>query len=997
MLTRLTHAAIAFAITVVVYQMYVLTVVPFVDPSFVGAAAANAATDEQRTQAREAVHKHRELLGAYFPEGHWTLAKPPITFESGKIMFVIDDYQPNDNGQVRVEKCAILFFPRPRERGQPPPRDTVILEAPHGAFLQMDQGVRKSGLGGFGRIQWGQLMGDITVRSDMHDPGPEDDLLLTARDVTLNEDLIRTESKVELRLGPHWGRGRQLEIRLVAIERAQSHDSQSGIGGIDSLEIKYDVEAQFSPGTMQVFGDQKQPSTQGATATASPPVKITSQGSFKFDFPSQIASFSEQVELKQLYPTGQLDQLLCNKLQLYFVKQNNPLGETTQALGKFLPGMIEATGTDSELVTFDSQSQGATARGQRLRIEVQSRRVTLDQGHEVMATLQGSEIHARQLRYQMLPAGSAQKIGTFQAEGHGWLKVIAADRPTQKPFEVRWLESMRLDRVDGKPVLTLHGRPQLEMVGMGRLWADGMKLYLRERDVTNANDLLPADVVPERMVADGQVAVKTAELSGNINHLDVQINYEASNFALGQPDGSGSQTNQLTRGKPGGRVYDVAGDQLKILLTVRAGRPEVTSLDLDGSATDELEFRETTAHDTTTQPLEVVGNTLHVENVDQPNAVFTLHGQPAMITAAGMSIRAATLRLNRSESKAWIDSPGELQLPMKKDFSGRPLGGLNFLVVRWQGGMKLERDVVSFHGKVIANTNDGSLGADQMFVTLSEPIRFDGAAQQRQTELAQLECRGKVNAEFTQRDEFGIVSVQNMNLRSFIANQQTGQLSGEGPGSLESVHLASSSSKIAGFGDVVPPNAQARQGAQASQHAQARQGLRFLRVEFKRKLHGNLHRRQVEVTGDANAIYGPVDAWHQKLSLSVRSNPGPETILITSEKLGIAESPMAGLKKTSGLGPIELMAEGSVNIEANLGQRGTVNAVSHKARYDQLKTMFVLEGDGRVPAKMYLEERVGAPVQEVEASRIWYNYTTGEGGTDGFSGGKFKQIGTGRR
>ena len=32
MLTRLTHAAIAFAMTVVVYQAYVLLAVPFIEP-----------------------------------------------------------------------------------------------------------------------------------------------------------------------------------------------------------------------------------------------------------------------------------------------------------------------------------------------------------------------------------------------------------------------------------------------------------------------------------------------------------------------------------------------------------------------------------------------------------------------------------------------------------------------------------------------------------------------------------------------------------------------------------------------------------------------------------------------------------------------------------------------------------------------------------------------------------------------------------------------------
>ena len=62
-------------------------------------------------------------MDCYFPVGHWTLTQPPKTFETGNAMIVLDDYEPGDNGQVRVTKCVILFFPRPRERGEPPPRD----------------------------------------------------------------------------------------------------------------------------------------------------------------------------------------------------------------------------------------------------------------------------------------------------------------------------------------------------------------------------------------------------------------------------------------------------------------------------------------------------------------------------------------------------------------------------------------------------------------------------------------------------------------------------------------------------------------------------------------------------------------------------------------------------------------------------------------------------------------------------------------------------------
>ena len=57
-------------------------------------------------------------------------------------------------------------------------------------------------------MQWARLLGEITVRSDMQEPGPQDDLLLKTRDLYVNQDLIRTDAEVEMRLGPHWGRGK---------------------------------------------------------------------------------------------------------------------------------------------------------------------------------------------------------------------------------------------------------------------------------------------------------------------------------------------------------------------------------------------------------------------------------------------------------------------------------------------------------------------------------------------------------------------------------------------------------------------------------------------------------------------------------------------------------------------------------------------------------------------------------------------------------------------
>ena len=1006
MLTRLTHAAIAFALTAVVYQAYVLIAAPLIDPPRVVQPYENL-TPEQRDARRQPTHKHRKLLAAYFPPQHWTLSKPPITIESGKAMIVLDEsdnYQPGDDGQLRVRRCVMLFFPRGRVQGDLPPTDTVILEAPHGAVLQMDQGNSRS-FTSIGSLQWAKLTGQITIRSDMRQPGPEDDLLLTTRDLYMNEDLIRTDDDVDMRLGPHHGRGRELEIRLVEVERGRTSTSGPSIGGIDSLEILKNVEAQLVPGRMQLAPGQVQLGFQNSSNNAppqknAPPVNITCKGRFRFNFSTQKATFSQQVRLEQTHPQGQRDRLQCEELSVYFANPEFAGSESNKTtdtpFGKLSPGLIEALGNDSTPVELDAPSQKATARCGRMRIELQPQRITFDRGHEVVLTYQGNEIHAKQVQYQAPPKNSDHRIGNLLAAGSGWLRAITSDRPDAAPFEVRWTENMRLRRINDQPVLSLNGRPRLDMVGMGQLWADHLDLYLRERATDGSEaDLLPADVVPDHLVASGQIAIDAAQLRGKVKQLKVRFEYTPTRLLLASPDGKNSPRRLGSNRRSVGdtRAYDITGDTLQMLVTLRNRQPEVTSIDVNGKVV----FAESSANTPGQQPLRVLADHLRIKNADSPDAEISLEGKPATITAAGMAIRTQNLTINRGTSSVRIDTPGQIELLVDRDLAGKPLATPQPLVIDWQQGMRLDQDRITFNGNVHVQTPEGALDTQQMVVQLTAPVQFDGASRQQRAEIAQLQCSGGVNAQFSQRDAKGLTSVQTIELEeSFSANLQTGQLRGEGPGLLESVHLST------GDNPLVVPGSLAGNGAarlasarpQSPQPQSSQQRLRFLGVQFVRGIRGSLHNRQVQVYGNVEAVYGPVDSWQQRLALTKRGLPGPETIWISSQKLGVAESPLARLdrNKKSGLGPIELLAEGDVTIEGTAPPSGNFTTHSKFAKYDQLKTLFVLEGDNRLPATLTHQDYRGAQPSTLKARKITYNQSTGKKNIEGLMSGQLRQL-----
>ncbi|MGI9428461.1 MAG: hypothetical protein ACR2NM_07380 [Bythopirellula sp.] len=975
MLTRLTHSAIAFAITVVVYQAYVLLAAPLIEPP----PQVRTSPESGTAETLQASHKYRDLLAAYFPPGHWTLAKPPITAANGAAMIVLDEYNPRDDGQVRVKKCALLFFPSGRVRGEPPPNDAVVLEAPHGAVLQMDKGLQRV-MAGFGKLQTGKLTGQITVRSDMREAGPHDDLLLTTRDVEIQEGLIYTRDHVDMQLGPHQGRGRQLEIRLVAVERSRSDSTGPTLGNIDSLEIMRDVQAQLSPGNLRLG-----PSAGPADAEQ-PPVQITSGGKFRFDFSSQVASFNDQVQLQQLHPQGQLDELRCEKLSVYF----NRVGGSTESAGKLLPGSVEALGSAATPVVLNAPSQQATARCERMRIELGPQRVTFDQGAEVALSFEGNEVHAKQIQYTAPPKDSQQRVGDFRASGSGWLRALTSDQPDNAPLEVRWTENMRLRRIDGKPVLTLNGRPRLEMVGMGRLWADHLDLFLRERATDGSEaELLPSDVVPERLVAGGQIAIDSAQLRGQVKQLEVNFDYAPSSLLLNAPsDGQqrASRTAIGRRGRAPQRSYDIVGETLEMLVTTRDREPEISSIDVDG----QVVFNEAPALNAPTkQPLQVVADHLRVEDADSPAAKITLNGRPAAIRADGMLIRTENLQIHRGTSRAWVDAPGEIEMLVDRDLQGNPLDAPQPMTIRWQRSMQLDQDRITFNGEVQVQTAEGKLDTQQMVVQLSAPVQFDGAADRRKVEIAQLECSGGANAIFSQRDAHGLASVQTIKLEeSFLANLKTGELRGTGPGQIESVHLSDAANPL---GEIAANG----RGQLASAKPQAAQRLRFLGVQFIRGIVGNLHSRQIKVVGDVDAVYGPVDAWEQRLSLTKRGMPGPDTIWINCQRLGVAESPLARLNRNQPgkLGPLELLAEGNVTIEGPAGDRGNFTTRSQRAKYEQTKKTFILEGTNQDPASLILQEYRGAPTSPTSARKIIYFQETGNVKVEGLVSGQFRQLG----
>ena len=117
------------------------------------------------------------------------------------------------------------MFPTPLRDDVAPPRDAIVLEAPQGAKLQFDEFRPERGV--IGRITRGEFPGPITIRSDMREPGPDDDLLIETADLSMNTKLLYSTAPVRFRMGRNVGGGNELEIRFLDDEHVQTHDTGS--------------------------------------------------------------------------------------------------------------------------------------------------------------------------------------------------------------------------------------------------------------------------------------------------------------------------------------------------------------------------------------------------------------------------------------------------------------------------------------------------------------------------------------------------------------------------------------------------------------------------------------------------------------------------------------------------------------------------------------------------------------------------------------------------
>jgi hypothetical protein len=1011
---RFINAAVALAATLVAFQLYVLAVVPIVEP-VIAVRAFDAASDEQWQSSKLAVERYQQMLATYLPPDHWALRGTPQVYEYGPMVLVLEDFKPIDGGRIEISRSVLAAFPTPYVPNQPPPRDAIIAEAPNPSRIQFDN---PDGLNftstQVGRPVAGEFTGEVTIHSDMNEEGTQDDLHIVTRDLRFNQAMITTNAAVDMRIGPHRAHGKVLEVRLLTEPHAGASGSSVPITGVDTLEIREQVQALISTGTLNTSAGLPMDPGQGPVA-ASGPLELTCMGPFRFDFTRFIASLQDDVRATLRNPGAEPDQLYCRELRLHFGEADGSAAEIDPAdepeiarrQGKLLSGMtprlVEAVGAP---VRFDSPSRQASVRGRRFRGWIADRRIRIE-GSPALLAHGLSEASAPVLEYTSPPANSPQVVGDLLAAGPGWLKLTPSPDEPERNFQARWNEipkgepAVVLRRDDrGQPVMTIIGRPEFAAAGLGKFRADRVVANLSEVAADGpdgpaieltAGDGQQGAVLMNRVDAMGAVEFVGQDVEGYADDLvalmrplppseELQANGGATaGPSLGPsfgPSPNSTSPQQQQQAASDTQRYRLRTKSIQLDIGLAGRRATPVALICNGGVKLEEQPRADGQ-----QPLQIAGQQLRVDRLDRPGgARLTLSGAGdappasgaehhglAEIKSQGLNVWVHDLHVDQAASQAWTKGQGDARLMLPSQGGTTPFAGEATL--RWRGGMRFDGARLILSDDVFAESAGGWLSCTEMTATLAQPIdlRTGAHAGGAAVEVAQVECGGGVTIDFRGADEAGQTSHERAQTNTLAINRLTGAISGRGPGTLRSVRLASAGASPMG-GPAIG--------------GQGKGGLRFLRVDFRDGLSGNYLERRTQFNGNVQVVYGPVLAWDHQLPLHSPEGVPPDSVELRSEELRVLEDPAASVRRGGNtgapMGPIELVAMRSVRIDASSGaEGGGMIAEGGRVSYSQAADRISLEGGGQQLAKLWVRQNSQQEYAPATAQRLTHYISSG--------------------
>lgn len=1013
----------SLAVLLAAYGFYALAAVPFIEPEahFEEGEEPEA---EAGDVAKDAMRRQREKLSQLFPEDAWEQNSPKV-IASDQARLLFKTYEPQPDGTIKLEPFSLVFFAgsstaKDKSSGRP-----VVMRAPL-AVLQFDKPLNL-GQTDIGRLLGGTMKGEVTITSGESRPGADDALEVVTRNVQLDEEHIWTPHEVRFRYGQSHGSGRDLTITLIP--RGKLGDKQKGLGagGIKALELVHVDKLTLVTGGDGLLpsGDQAEPQTDTTRREVPPPlpVEVMCRGPFRFDFHKLVASFEEHVDVRRLHPGGAIDQLTCQLLELYFDKgtksaQAVPEKKTNEAPKESaLSGLeVQRLVAVGQPVVLKGAQGGASASGQRFEYDLRTRRILLEDGQKATLRHDRHYIESRGLAYEMAESG---RLGRLWAAGPGLFRTAVGVDGKQQ-FEATWEKELRMRPHQGSHVISLTREAGFGFSNQGGMKADEIHVWLREETpdplaipaqrLSSLDDKTKAPaVVPDKLLALGNVRIDSAQLSGRAPRLEAWFKTDnsppsASDGKVRRPGDGISRLPDTTEGSsrlPGeagpdgqpatpAQKFDITGNIIQIQMVRRGTQTEAENVTVDGH----VRLLQLLAKGATEAPLDMRGDTLQIFQATSPDARARMSGRPANVSARGMTMSGANIQLHKGENRVWIDGSGEMTLPAQRNplaaaVQGRgvesrreehfrsPVAPGQTITVTWQHRMNFDGQVARFERQVEAKGETQYARGEVLEVTLTRRIDFAQPRSGETVDVQRLAFDGGVFLENRTVEERRLLSIEQLQARKLSVDNINGRLHAVGPGWVSSVRLASAGTPGSPFGGAMggrkptvenvsnSPERQPRNssGGASSNGKPAADGLNYMHVDFQTAIAGNLVKREVQFLDRVTAVYGPVTGWDQQLSPDRLEDLPEQAMLMNCDRLTVTEMGQNHLAQKVH----EMEAAGNARVEGK-----TFTATAERMTYTQAKDLIVLEGDGRSDAELWRQSRVGGPTEHAAARKILF-------------------------
>jgi hypothetical protein len=941
-MSRTTRISSSLAIILIAYWAYALLAVPWIEPP--STTAISSRHDKPGLEGEEPHDLQMKQFVGLFPPDHWIWKGKTIVLESNRAKLLLQNYRNVEGGRMEIWPCVIVFpHEGPTESEEQRRRQSIILETPR-ALLQFDPPLNFNQPKAT-RMVNGQLKGDVIIRSDWKEPGPEDDLLIEASEVQITEHSISTPNPVKFHWGPHYGSGRDLEIKLLTAAPKPGAEATGGnITGIESIDLRHVDLARFDLGKTSLSPAGK---SDGGQA------EIRCAGPFRFDAVRRVATFRDHVNVLRPNPSGTPDQLDCELLSVFFTDRS-------------LETAAVAADKKKDPGTLDLVAERLEAKGTPMTPVV----VSAPNYNKFSA-------RAPRIEYNLLAK-------SMVADGPGWFRGQPNDRP-DRALEAVWRRELQIFPKEQSQVITLAGGAALKSKD-AELQAD--EIFFRLAPSSSSPAEGQPDLRPEMMLARKDVRLKSLQLSGRVEQLEIWFE-EAKDGGRASTADESASTNPValvqpsppaaTALPPPTRQYELVGRAVSARVAIGGPEPKVPYLRVEGG----VQILETQTSRPGEQPLLLRGDRLEAFDITAPNGRATIAGQPAHFEGGGLSLDGASICVDSNANRLWIDGAGRMNMPM-------PAGGLTWsqnqpgsqnaaspqaqpaltgtLTVDWRRRMEFNGSEIVFEQSVVAKSQYQQLCTGTMTIELARPVRFSEMKAQETPQASEIRCRGGVAIENQNVDaQQQPASFDHLHVVAMTVNLLNGEMRAEGPGWLNSVWR--------GDGNMLGGGA-AQPGAPAGNPNQ----LNCVHVKFQGPATGNFQRKLLVLHDQVRTAFAPVASWDAVISTENPDQLGPNGLVSGCDQLSLARviAPLAAKETT------ELVALGNATVEGKTRTDGkNFMARGQRISYDEAKDLLILEGDGRSLAELFMQAQHGDPVSRYSTQTIRYWHKTGAVDTSG--------------